>query len=69
VPDIAAAHCLMVSQIGSPVTRPALLDVKLAAQNGIPVALKRQVEEVAADSLARMPNLVDDLVGGKIDVF
>jgi S-adenosylmethionine synthetase len=69
VPEIAAAQCLMVSRIGSPVARPAVLDVKLATRDGIPVAqLKRPVEEVVADRLAGIPNLVDDFVAGKIDV-
>ena len=70
VPEISHAQCLMVSRIGSPVTSPALLDVKIATRDGIPVAqLKRSVEDVAVDRLACIPELIDDFVAGKIDVF
>jgi S-adenosylmethionine synthetase len=33
---IAAAQCLMVSRIGTPVTWPAIIDIKLASQRGPP---------------------------------
>jgi len=70
VPEISAAQCLMVSRIGSPVTSPAVLDVKIATWNGIPVAqLKPPIEEVAVDCLARIPKLIDAFVAGKIDLF
>ena len=70
VPEIAAAQCLMVSQIGSPITSPALVQVKIAARDGSPVDKFRQrIEEVADDCVVRAPKLVDDFVTGLIDVF
>jgi S-adenosylmethionine synthetase len=70
IPQIAAAHCLMVSQIGAPVTSPALVDVKLATRDGIPVAqLQPRVEEITAANLNRAPKLTDDFVDGAIDIF
>lgn len=66
---IAAAHCLMVSRIGSPVTHPALVEIKLAPHEGLPIdRFRGQVEEVVADRLARIPRLVDDIIAGTIGV-
>jgi S-adenosylmethionine synthetase len=57
-------------RIGSPVTRPAVLHVRITTKDGSPVdAHKSKVEEVAATCLARLPKLVDDFVAGRIRVF
>jgi S-adenosylmethionine synthetase len=70
VPEIAAAQCLMVSRIGTSVTNPAIVQVKLATRDGIPIDnVKRRVKEVTADRLSRIPNLIDDFVAGTIGVF
>ncbi len=70
IPEIGTAYCLIASRIGSPITRPAVLHVKIATKDGSPAnALKDSIEEVAATSLARLPRLVDDFVAGTISVF
>ena len=70
VPEIAAAQCLMVSQIGSPISSPALVQVKIATRDESPVdKLRRRIVEVTDDCVARAPRLIDDFVTGAIDVF
>ncbi len=70
IPGISAAHCLMVSQIGRPITSPAIINTKIATHDGVPTDEFRQdVENILADQLAQMPKLVDDFVAGAIDVF
>ena len=70
VPEIAAAHCLMVSRIGAPVTSPALVQVSLATRDGLPaVQLKPRVEEIATHHLSRIPELIDGFVAGTIEIF
>lgn len=70
VPAIAAAQCLMVSRIGSPVAEPAIVQVKLATRDGLPVEnIRREVEGLVSDHLARLPALVDDFVAGRVEVF
>jgi S-adenosylmethionine synthetase len=60
----------MVSRIGAPVTRPALVQVKLGTRDGVPPGqLRPQVEEVVVDQLSRAPKLVDDFVAGTVAVF
>jgi S-adenosylmethionine synthetase len=69
VPEIARAQCLMVSQIGSPITDPVVVQVKLAT-TGVPLAqLQKRVEEIIAHGVARIPALVDDFVAGRINLF
>jgi S-adenosylmethionine synthetase len=36
VPEVARAQCLMVSRIGAPVAKPAILQIKLATRDGVP---------------------------------
>ena len=70
IPQVTTAYCMMVSQIGAPVTSPALLHLKLGTQDGLPVAqLKPRVEQIAAAQLGRIPKLIDEFVAGAIDVF
>jgi S-adenosylmethionine synthetase len=70
LPEIAAAQCLMVSQIGSPVTKPAMIEIKLATRDGFPVAgLEPKVAGIAADCLAGVPKLVEEFIAGTIEVF
>jgi len=70
VPEIERAECLMVSQIGAPMSRPAMLQIKLATREGIPLLqLHQPVEDIIADRLARIHRLVDEFVEGRIDVF
>ena len=70
VAAIAKAQCLMVSEIGAPVTAPAMLQIKLATREGIPASeLRRDVEAIAADRLARIPALIDEFVAGTIAVY
>jgi S-adenosylmethionine synthetase len=70
IPEIAAAQCLIVGQIGAPVTEPAMLQVRLATCDGVPVdRLKHRITEIVTDRLARALTLVDDFIAGTINVF
>ena len=60
----------MVSQIGAPVTSPTVMQVKLAARHGFPIAkLKQDVDDVTAHYLGEVPKLIDDFIEGAIDLF
>jgi S-adenosylmethionine synthetase len=70
VPEIAAAQCLMVSRIGTPLTRPELLHLKLRTTDGLPVSqLQPRVKEIAQEHLSHIPKLIDDFVAGTIELF
>ena len=70
VPEIVAAQCFIVSQIGMPITSPAILQVKLATRDEYPIApLKKPVEEIAAHCFSHAPKLIDNFIEGTIAVF
>ncbi len=70
VPEIAAAQCMIASQIGAPVTEPTIVHARLATRDGVPATrLRPVVDDIVAAGLTRAPKLVDDFVAGTIDVF
>lgn len=70
LPDVVAAQCLLVSRIGAPVTDPALMQIKLATRDRVAVdPMKREVGDIAADRLARIPQLIGEYVAGAISIF
>lgn len=69
-PNIIAAQCVLVGQIGNPITQPALLHIKLATADGLPVAqFERHAEDIARAHLARSSTLVEGFITGAIEVF
>ena len=69
VPEISSAQCLLVSRIGSPVTQPALIDMKLSVDGASISDLEHQAKEIAERHLSRIPQLIDDFVAGRIQIF
>jgi S-adenosylmethionine synthetase len=70
IPAVAAAQCLIVSQIGAPVTEPALMHVKLATHDTIaPTQIAKEVNAIARDKLDSIPQLIDELIAGMIQVY
>lgn len=68
--EVVAAECMLVSRIGEPVTRPALVQLKVATRDGFPIAeIKRPAEAITADRLNRIPKLIEDFVAGRIATF
>lgn len=70
IPEIESAQCLMVSRIGAPVTLPAVVQIKIATREGVPVTgLQARIEALVGDRVARIPELVSGFVAGSISVF
>jgi len=70
IPEIESAQCLMVSRIGAPVTLPALVQIKIATREGVPVTdLQKRIDALVGDRIARIPELVNGFVAGSISVF
>jgi S-adenosylmethionine synthetase len=70
IPEIESAQCLMVSRIGAPVTLPAVVQIKIATREGVPVtALQARIDALVGDHVARIPELVSGFVAGSISVF
>ena len=61
---VTAAQCLLVSQIGNPVIRPAIVDVKLSTRDRVPTGRFREVvTDIVADRLDRIPDHINDFIG------
>lgn len=70
LPQAARAQCLIVSRIGAPVTSPALVSIKVTLRDGRAVSpFDAQIRAITADCIGRIPGLIEDFVGGKIELF
>jgi len=62
---VAECYCYLVSQIGSPVDQPKVVDLKLHLQAGVTMAsVQAQVEEIIRDKLAGIRDIQQDVVAG-----
>ena len=67
IPEVAEAHCRLVSQIGRPVAEPQIADVRIRCEDGGPPDIHAaRVREIAAAELARLPSLWQELVAGRL---
>ncbi len=70
IPAVRQAHCLMVSQIGAPVSEPALVQVKLATKDGEPPERYRtQIGEFIHGHLSNVRDVAAHIAAGAIKVF
>ncbi|MDH3661454.1 MAG: methionine adenosyltransferase [Alphaproteobacteria bacterium] len=67
VPDVKAAQCIMVSEIGRPIDQPAFVgvEVSLAEQRRLD-DLKPAINDMVRAQIAAIPELRDALVEGRI---
>jgi S-adenosylmethionine synthetase len=68
ITDITAAECLLVSEIGRPVSDPCLVDVVVDGP-AVHQATRSRIEQLAADVLENADKLTDDLIHGRRQVF
>ncbi len=68
--EIASAECLMVGRIGTPISKPPIMHVKLGTKEGAPAdRFKDQAAAIAADELNRIPDIVEQFLAGSIEVY
>jgi len=67
IPGVCEAHCWLVSRIGSPITEPQIVHLRLRDAGGRPTLEHlARAEAIARDQLARMTSLAADLLDGRI---
>lgn len=70
VPDIKAAECMLVSRIGSLVSEPALVEVKIALrESGATERFRSQITAIVSERLSRATELVEGFLAGTIALF
>ena len=68
VPEVEEAHCLLVSQIGRPIEEPWIAELAVACAGIGADEVAPRVRDVAREGLARVPQLADELVEGRLGV-
>ena len=70
MPQVTAAYCYLVSQIGKPVREPQLIDVQLQTEEGAPVeSLREKVEAIAWEYLAETSTLWQRAIAGELLIY
>ena len=70
LPEVAAAQCYLVSEIGHPIDDPSLAHVRLATRDGRPVApLRGKVEEIVRQVLRGLPSFTHLYALGGVELF
>lgn len=66
VPEVQAANCVLLSQIGQPIHRPQTVDLRVSAE-GAPLAnLRADLEAIVEDELRKLPELAGQLLDGRL---
>jgi S-adenosylmethionine synthetase len=70
VPEVAQAHCFLLSRIGRPVNDPVVADVGIRTRDGAPVeAVRRRVLEIVQEGVGAMSALADEILAGRVRLF
>lgn len=70
LPDVAQAQCYLVSEIGRPVTEPAVAHLRLAWRDGRPVeSVEARAAEILREEIAALPRHTECFALGEIDLF
>jgi S-adenosylmethionine synthetase len=64
---VRGAECLLVSRIGAPIDEPQIAELRITGAEPDP-ALRREIEGILRDELARLPQLADDLMQGALQL-
>lgn len=70
IPEVRAACCYLVSQIGQPVRQPQLVDVQLQTEGGESIeGVRPRAEAIALDYLGQIGTLWRGLIDGKFLIY
>ena len=64
------AECLLVSQIGAPITEPAVAELRCELGRGEALRdVRGSIEAIVARELAALPGRLEDFVHGRVALF
>lgn len=70
IPGVARAECLLVSQIGAPITEPAVMEVRIEhPAGGILVEIHEAAQAIASDTLGNLRARVEAFVSGEVGLY
>ncbi|HEB82522.1 MAG TPA: methionine adenosyltransferase [Gammaproteobacteria bacterium] len=67
---VTEAYCYLVSRIGSPVSEPMIVDIRVSlADGGDTGSMQKPVDEIVSDALANMEKIQTQLINREISVY
>lgn len=67
---IQEAYCYIVSQIGSPVNKPQIIDLQLSLADKTPInSIKTHIEDIIDDKLSNNLKIQQDLISGLLRIY
>jgi S-adenosylmethionine synthetase len=66
VPNLLAANCFLLSRIGQRIDRPQIVDLRVASTGTALAKLRPALEAIVQDELRKLPELVDQLLDGRL---
>lgn len=68
--EISDSYCYLLSQIGSPISEPKVIDIKVKLHNGIIIDdVKLKIENVVNEKLSSIHKIKQDLLTGVLKVY
>ena len=68
--DVSDAYCFLLSQIGSPINEPKVIDIQVKLQNGAAIELvKLKIEDIVHDNLANIYKIRQELLTNTLQVY
>lgn len=70
IPQIEAAQCCLVSQIGQAITEPSVVDIAISTNDGSPVEDQQElIQQITSDVLSSIPSMLDNFIKGQIPLY
>ena len=70
ISDVSDAYCYLLSQIGSPISQPKVIDLKVKLLNGTSIeSVKLKIEDIVNDKLSKIHKIREELITGVIQVY
>ncbi len=67
---VASAQCCLVSQIGSPITEPSMIDIAIGtSDNSPPDTQLEPVMDIASSVLSALPSTLDRFISGDVQLY
>ena len=68
--EVCEAYCYLVSRIGSPVSEPQVVDLRLIMQAGSSIdGVRSRIEEIVRDKLTSSTQIQQALIAGSISIY
>lgn len=68
IPEVTESECFIVSQIGQPITKPQIVDLRVKCENPIS-SIQKEADEIVSSALERVPKLWTGFVNREFQLY